>query len=146
MVTVENMPNSDVLKLKSDIGQVKGVENVYWIDNVADLRIPKEMLPKDLRNTFYSKNGTLLLVTFSDATSSESTMNAIGQIKTLLQKDCLIGGLSAVAQDTKALTDREVPIYVLVAVALVLIVLFLGRGVDDCTAVGPGGHRGSHHL
>ena len=126
MVTVENMTNSDVLKLKDDIGKIDGVEKVFWIDNVADLSIPKEILPDDLRNTFYSENGTLILVTFSGSTSSESTMNAIGQMKKLLREDCLIGGLSAVAEDTRALTDREVPIYILVAVALVLIVLYLG--------------------
>ncbi len=126
MVTVKNMKNSDVLKLKSDISKISGVQNVYWIDNLVDLSVPKDMLPKDLRDTFYSKDGTLILVTFSDSTSSESTMNAVSQIKLQLQKDCFIGGLSAVAEDTKALADSEVPIYVLAAVVLVLIVLYLG--------------------
>lgn len=126
MVTVENMTNSEILDLKSDIAAIDGVEKVYWIDNIADLSIPKEMLPAALEGTFYSDNGTLILVTFSGSTSSESTMNAISQMKKLLRKDCLIGGLSAVAEDTRALTDREVPLYILVAVALVLIVLYLG--------------------
>lgn len=126
MVTVKNMKNSDVLKLKSDMAGVSGVSKVIWIDDIAGLDIPKDMLPKEVRDTFYSKDGTLLLVTFSDSTSSESTMNAVAHIKTLLAKDCFIGGLSAVAQDTKALADKDVPLYVLVAVALVLVVLYLG--------------------
>lgn len=126
MITLENMTNSDVLKFKDEISKIDGVQNVYWIDDVADLSIPKEMLPKDLKNTFYSENGTLILVTFSGSTSSESTMGAISQIKKALRTDCLIGGLSAVAEDTKDLTDREVPIYILIAVALVLVVLYLG--------------------
>ncbi|NLH00567.1 MAG: MMPL family transporter [Clostridiales bacterium] len=126
MVTVENMPNSEVLKLKEDISKIEGVEKVYWIDDIADLSIPKDMLPENLKNTFYSKNGTLILVTFSGSTSSESTMNAIAEMKKLLREDCLIGGLSAVAEDTRDLTEREVPIYILIAVVLVLIVLFMG--------------------
>jgi len=126
MITVENMTNSDVLKFKDEISKINGVRNVYWIDDVADLSIPKEMLPTDLKNTFYSENGTLILVTFTGSTSSESTMSAISQIKKDLRTDCLIGGMSAVAEDTKDLTDREVPIYILIAVALVLIVLYLG--------------------
>ena len=129
MVTVKNMTNSDVLKLKDDMSKIDGVEKVMWIDDIADLSIPKEMLPDELKNTFYSStgdDGTMLLVTFSDSASSESTMDAISKIKKTLQKDCFIGGLSAVAEDTRDLTDREVPIYILVAVALVFVVLFLG--------------------
>jgi predicted RND superfamily exporter protein len=125
MVTVKNMNNSDVLTLKSNISKIDGVENVYWIDDVANLSIPKDVLPLDLKNTFYSGdgNGTLILVTFSN---SDSSMSAIKNIKELLPKDGLIGGLSAVSEDNKELTEREVPIYVLIAVVLVLIVLFMG--------------------
>ena len=129
MVTVENMTNKDVLDLKDDIKKIDGVQKVYWINDVADLSIPKDVLPKDLENTFYSSktnNGTMILVTFSGSTSSESTMNAISKIKGMLQKDCLIGGLSAVAEDTRDLINREVPIYILIAVILVLIVLLMG--------------------
>lgn len=129
MVTVENMTNKDVLDLKDDISKIDGVAKVYWISDVADLSIPKDVLPKDLENTFYStkgNNGTMLLVTFSGSTSSESTMNAISKLKSTLKKDCLIGGLSAVAEDTKDLTNRELPGYILLAVLLVLVVLFMG--------------------
>lgn len=126
MVTVEGMSNRDVLKLKDEFRQIDGVSKVYWVDDVANLSIPKEMLPEELKNTFYGKNSTLLIVTFDGSSSSESTMSAIGQMKKLLRKDCLIGGMSAVAEDTRDLTDSQVPIYILIAVALVLIVLFLG--------------------
>lgn len=126
MVTVEGMSNRDILKLKDEFRQIDGVSKVYWVDDVANLSIPKEMLPEELKNTFYGKNSTLLIVTFDGSSSSESTMNAIGQMKKLLRKDCLIGGMSAVAEDTRDLTDSQVPIYILIAVALVLIVLFLG--------------------
>ncbi len=126
MVTVEGMSNSDILKLKEQFKQIDGVNKVYWIDDIANLSIPKEMLPEDLKNTFYGKESSLIIVTFDGSTSSESTMGAISQMKKLLQKDCLIGGMSAVAEDTRDLTDSQVPIYILVAVILVLIVLFLG--------------------
>lgn len=126
MVTVEGMSNNDILKLKEEFKQIDGVNKVYWIDDVANLSIPKEMLPEDLKNTFYGKDSTLIIVTFDGSTSSESTMSAISQMKKLLQKDCLIGGMSAVAEDTRDLTDSQVPLYILIAVILVLIVLFLG--------------------
>lgn len=126
MVTVENMEARDVVKLKEDIKQIPGVDRAVWVDDFVDTTIPKEMLPEDVQNIFYGKNDAkLILVTFEDTISSESTMNAIAKMKTVLNKDCFIGGMAAVSQDTKALVDKEMPLYTLTAVALVLIILFL---------------------
>lgn len=126
MVTVQHLPMRQVLSLKADISAIQGVEKVFWVDDLADVAIPKEMLPQDMRDIFYGEgDATLLLVTFEGAASSESTMNAISQMKQVLQKDCFIGGMAAVSEDTRALTDRELPLYVAVAVALLMLVLFL---------------------
>lgn len=126
MVTVENMEARDVVKLKEDIKQIPGVDRAVWVDDFVDTAIPREMLPEDVQNIFYGKNDAkLILVTFEDTISSESTMNAIAKMKTVLNKDCFIGGMAAVSQDTKALVDKEMPLYTLTAVALVLIILFL---------------------
>ncbi len=128
MITVENMTNSDVLKLKSDIQEIDGVNKVLWTDDIADLSIPKEMFPKDIQKMFYSDDGdaTLIIVTFHDTSSSKRTMDAIEGIKGVLKKDCFLGGMSAITEDTKELCESEVPIYVLIAVLLLLVVLFLG--------------------
>lgn len=126
MVTVENMESKDVVKLKDDIKQIPGVDKSIWVDDFIDTTIPKEMLPEDVQDIFYGKNDAkLILVTFEDTISSESTMNAIAKMKTVLNKDCFIGGMAAVSQDTKTLVDKEMPLYTLTAVALVLIILFL---------------------
>lgn len=126
MITVENMADKDVLALKNDLVKIEGVDKVLWRDDVADLTIPKEMLPEELGDFFYSEKATLMVVTFDENGSSESTINAIGEIKDTLKDDCYIGGLSAVVQDTKELSDKEVPIYTLIAIGLLLIVLYLG--------------------
>lgn len=126
MITIDNMPNSGVLKLKDEIKEIEGVEKVIWVDDLVDLSVPKEMLPRDLRDTFYSKKGTMMIVSFEDTSSSKSTMDAISRIKSVLNKDSFIAGLSAISEDTKELSDSEVPVYILAAVILVLIVLFLG--------------------
>lgn len=126
MVTVENMPDWQVVNLKEDIGKIDGVDQVVWVDDFSDISIPREMLPQDVQDIFYGESGsTLILVTFGDTISSKSTMDAIGQMKQVLGRDCFIGGMAAVSQDTKTLVDQEMPIYTLVAVVLVLIILFL---------------------
>lgn len=43
--------------------------------------IPQEFLPDDIKDIFYSKDSTLMIVKFSDSSSSIKTMNAIDKIK-----------------------------------------------------------------
>ena len=52
-------------------------------------------------------------------------MNALRQIKSLMKENCFLGGASAILQDTKALVDKEMPMYILIATGCSLIVLFL---------------------
>ena len=68
---------------------------------------------------------TMMAIIFKTTMSSDETMEAITQIRKLASKQCFISGMSAVVTDTKDLCDKEVPIYVTIAVILSLIVLSL---------------------
>ena len=126
MLTVENLPTAETLKMKDELAQVPGVRKVVWTSDMLDVTIPSEMLPADVRDFFYNNSGaTMLLVQFEGTSASAETMAAIQQIKTILRKDCFIGGMSAILADTKALIDQEIPLYVLCAVGCSLVVLFL---------------------
>ena len=127
MITIEKMTNSDILDMKDDISNIDGVDKVIWTDDIADTSIPKEMLPEDIQKFFYNDDGaTLMIVKFSDTSASKSTIDAIGEIKSVLRKDTFLGGMSAIVQDTKALADKEMPVYVLIAVAFSIVVLMMG--------------------
>ena len=52
-------------------------------------------------------------------------MDAIEELRSVADKQCYISGMSAVVTDTKNLSDKEVPIYVIIAVILAVIVLSL---------------------
>lgn len=126
MITAEGLPTSDLLAMKDDIAAVDGVTQVFWLSDVLDPSVPPSMLPQDVQDFMYGKNAsTMMIVRFDGTSASESTMNAVAQIKTLLRKDCFIGGMSVILQDTKALVDKEMPLYVLCAVGASLAVLFL---------------------
>lgn len=126
MITIENMTNNDIQSLKKEFSEIEGVDKVLWIDDLVDLSVPQEVLPKELNDVFYSDDATLMVVTFEDSGSSESTINAMGEIKSKLKSNCFLGGLSALVEDTKELSDKEVPIYTMIAIGLLLIVLFMG--------------------
>lgn len=96
-----------------------------WVDDIADISIPEDMLPDDLKNVFYSKDGnaTLMMVQFTQGGASESTMDAIKSIRKCMNKNMFMSGVSTIMYDTKALADAQAPLYVVIAIALALIVL-----------------------
>ena len=125
MVTVEGMPTEELLAMKAEMEQVPGVEQVFWLSDIIDPAIPREMLPASIQQAMYGENATLMLVRFSEPSASESTMGAVAQLKSLLREHSFIGGMSVILQDTKALVDQEMPLYILCAVGASLLVLFL---------------------
>jgi predicted RND superfamily exporter protein len=122
---VEGMDDKDVVKLKKQMEQVDNVDSVIWYDSIMDISIPDEILPKDIREAYRNDDCTMMAIIFKTTMSSDETMEAITQIRKLASKQCFISGMSAVVTDTKDLCDKEVPIYVTIAVILSLIVLSL---------------------
>ena len=126
MITVEGLPTNELIAMKKDIEAVPGVTQTFWLSDVIDPSIPTEMLPADVQQFMFGKNdSTMLIVRFDAPSASDETMNAVSQIETLLRKDCFFGGMSVILQDTKALVNQEMPLYILIAVGASLLVLFL---------------------
>ena len=127
MITVEgDMPTAKLLKLKEDVESVDGVTSCFWISDVVDVTVPKEMLPDNVQDMLYGKNdSTMMMVRFEQSSASDKTINAIVEIKSIMKKDCFLGGMSTILEDTKELVNQELPKYVLCAVIFSLIVLFL---------------------
>ena len=128
MITVENMPTSNLLDLKERIENVEGINEVFWLSDVLDVSVSKDILPDDIYDFMFNsqKDATMMIVRFDDTAASKPTMNAIAKIKTICQGEAYIGGMSIILQDTKALVDQELPIYILIAVAACIVVLWLG--------------------
>ena len=78
MVVVENMDMKDVQKLEDQFSEVPHVKDVLWYDDVADISLPVEMIPKDLKEAFFKGDATMMLVLFDNTTSSDEAMDAVG--------------------------------------------------------------------
>jgi len=125
MYMVDGMTNKDTAKLKTEIQDVDGVANVIWLDDVTDLSVPESMLPEKALEAFQSGDTTLMYIIFEETSSTDKTLDAVKEIRQLSNEQCFLSGMSGVIQDTKELSDQEVPIYVLIAVLLSAIVLAL---------------------
>ena len=128
MVVVEDTDLKDVQKLEEKFEKVDHVKDVLWYDDVADISLPVEMIPKDLRESFFEGDATMMLVLFDNTTSSDDAMNAVTELRSIASKQCFIAGMTGVVTDIKNVAMQELPIYVVIAAVLSLIVLELTSG------------------
>lgn len=125
MIVVEDLPYKDVSKLKEKIEDVDHVKKVLWYDSFVDISIPIELLPTNLKDAFDSGDATMMVVMYDTTMSADETMDAIERIRDVTASQCFISGMSAVVTDTKNLSGKETPIYVVLAVILCSIILSL---------------------
>lgn len=125
MVVVEDMELKDVAALKEKIEKIDHVEKVLWYDSVADISMPVEMIPKDLREAFFKGDATMMMVLLDDTTSSDTSMEAVTEMRKEVGEQCFISGMTGIVTDIKNLSMKEMPAYVVIAALLCLIVLGL---------------------
>lgn len=122
---LEDMPGRDAAALKERVEQVEHVESVLWYDSLLDLSVPMELLPDELYRAFNTDDATIMAVFFDTSTSSDVTMDAIREIRSIAGQQCFVSGMSALVTDLKDLCEKEEPIYVGLAVALACAAMLL---------------------
>ena len=125
LIIVEDMPDKDVAQLVEKIEKVEHVETVVWYSSLADISVPKELLPDALYDEFNTDNATMMAVFFDSATSADVTMDAIRSIRAVAGKQCFVSGMSALVTDLKDLCEKEEPIYVGLAVLFATLAMLL---------------------
>lgn len=125
MVIVDGEHKDQVSTIVNQIESVEHVAKVISFNEITKDSIPVELLPKKIRSFFYNdeSGATMCAVFFDNTTSSNETMDAIRQVRDVTDGNCYIAGMSAVVTDTKTMSEKETPIYVLIAVLLVCVVL-----------------------
>lgn len=123
MVVLENMKTKDIVQLENKIKEINNVEKAISIADVIGTSIPTEMLPDEIKDKIYKNGDTVLLVTFKDSISSDTTMETIEKLREITNEQCKISGMSATVLDTRDLANSEIAIYVIIAVLLCIIIL-----------------------
>lgn len=124
-ISIDNSNQKKVLDAEKKIRKIDGVNKVLTINDLTGVSIPFEILPDSFLEQVKNGDKTLMLVTFNETTSNKKTLNAITEIRETLDGMAKVGGMSAIVQDTMDLSNKEVAIYVVIAVILCLIVLSL---------------------
>lgn len=125
MVVVEDMEMKDVRRLKEEIKEIDHVKDVLWYDSAVDISVPVQMLPSELKESFFNGDATMMVALFDNTTSSDEAMDAVSAMRNTVGKQCFISGMTGVVTDIKNLSLQEMPIYVVIAAVLSLLVLCL---------------------
>ena len=124
MVITEDLSDSQVGDLENKLKQVGHVETVLGLGTLENAGLPAEILPDSIYDTFRHGNETMIAIFFDNSTSADETIGAIKEIRSIVEESAHVSGMSALVADLRNLAESEELIYVLIAVALALIVMF----------------------
>lgn len=127
LCVVEGMDEKGVVALEEQMKDVDHVKEVIWYDTLADISIPMDILPEEVKEAFNNeeKNSTLMIVTFDTSMSADETLDAIEEIRGLTKEQCFLSGMSATVTDIKKICNSEAVMYVIIAAGLSAVVLAL---------------------
>lgn len=112
-----------VMSLEGKIRKIDGVKKVFSINDVIGSTIPKDMLPDKVRDKLYSDDTSIIMVTFNDSTSADSTVGAVDELRSVVGDASKISSMTSLVLDTRDISNSEMLIYVVISVFLCLIVL-----------------------
>ncbi|MCR5677283.1 MAG: MMPL family transporter [Agathobacter sp.] len=127
LIVIDNTDDKQIEAIADGISDVDHVKKVLWYGSVADLSIPRDILPEKMYEFFNNAdaNSQLMAVIYDESMASDETMEALDRIDELVDEHCHVSGMASVIRDIKNLSEKETPIYVVIAVVLSLIILML---------------------
>ena len=125
MVVVEGMADKDIVKMADDMGKVDHVVRVVSYASASKGLVPIDLLPDKIKEAVSNGDSQLMAIFYDTTISADETLKAVEDVRAVAGDHVYVGGMSALVIDTKNLSDREVPIYVVIAVVLCLIVLMI---------------------
>ena len=127
VAVIDGMQEKEITQLEDKLKEIDHVKDVLWYGALADISIPMDMLPDDLRDSLQNADtgSQLMIITFDTSMSADETLDAIEEIRDLTDEQCLLSGMSAVVTDIKKICNSEVIMYVVIAAGLSALVLAL---------------------
>ncbi len=125
LMMLENKSIVQVLEAKEKLEAIDGIETVVWLDDVADLKQPVELIDEEVRNNYYNNGSALLQIIFTQDDYSDQTRGAIEEIKSVFGDDALLSGSAMDAYLNVNSINGNIMTSVAIALGIVLVILFL---------------------
>ena len=125
LMMLENKSIVEVLDAKESLEEISGIEAVVWLDDVADLKQPVELIDEEVRNNYYNSGNALLQVVFTEDDYSKLTLSAIDNIKGIFGDDVILSGSAMDAYMNIRSINGNMMGSISIALGITLIILFL---------------------
>lgn len=114
-----------IQEVKSNINALPQVNRVLWLDDVEDIRKPREFFDPQITKQFLQGEYSLLEIQFKEGNDTLNTKEAIDEINKMIEADYYIGGPAAISKTMQDTTNREMVYYTLVAFIIITMILLL---------------------
>lgn len=123
MVVIEGADTKDIIKMADEMEDVDHVVRVISYASSTKGMIPLDILPERIRTSISNGDSQLMAIFYDTTISADETLKAVEDVRAVAGDHVYVGGMSALVIDTKNLSDKEVPAYVVIASILCLIIL-----------------------
>ncbi len=125
---VDDISVSDAALLKKELLDVDGVRSIMWLDDVADLTKPLEIIPDEMLKEYYSEGSALFRIEFTESDYSMETNKALDDIRELIASNGMkayFGGTAQDAKSVRSIVDDEAFGIAAVVVPLCILILII---------------------
>ena len=112
------------LSYKEKIENVKGVEEVRWLDDAIDIHEPLEQADADTVDVWYKDSDALFSITISEKDDAEKKA-AVKEIRTIIGDENAMSGTAVTDTYSPVHTTKDIQKIILIAIPIVFIILLL---------------------
>lgn len=118
---IPNVSIAQALQYKRELAALEGVEDVLWLDDVADIYQPLETLDPETVDAWYQDNGALYTITVDKT----DVIHATEKIRSVIGDAGAMSGEAVNSADAQKSTLNEVGKIMAFVVPMILLILFL---------------------
>ncbi len=120
-VMIEDVTLPEALEIKDILSSIEGVEEVAWLDDVEDPKVPLEFMDEDTYSDYYQDGYALMNLVLEEG----KEIDAIHAIKEQIGEDVKMDGAAVDTATATETTEKEVSKIILMIIPICFIVLFL---------------------
>ena len=125
MLIVKDLPAEEEVRLENKLRNVNHVDTVLGLGALTSRNIPTDILPNEAKDAIIKGDESLIAVFFDTSSSADETVQAIHEIRGIMDDHVYVSGMSAFIADLRALSESEEIFYIIIAVILAMLVMWL---------------------
>ena len=115
----------DIAELKEEIESIQGVDEAAWLDDYADINVPRDFISAEIKEQFISGESTILQIQINSQQHDNGTAGTIEEIQMAAGDGAYLGGEAVMGYELKQILDKEKILYFIFGAITIFIILAL---------------------